>query len=91
MSIVKYFYDYDNQKLFDVKQALKDSGWGIMFKDILETNGLKLVDRNDPKSKVTVSRITLDRLFATYFVHYVEGGWNCLDHAVEQFALDERS
>lgn len=90
MSIVKYFYE-NKQKLFDVKQTLEDSGWNIKFKDILKTKDLKLVDRNNSKHLAIVSSVTLDRLFGTYIVHYIEGGWQCLDNAINQFTLDERT
>lgn len=82
--IVKYF-EKDGQKTFDVVQALKDSGWDVPFENILMTQGLELVDRNDPCHLVTVSSIVLDRIYRMYFVSYVEGGWQCLDHAIEQF------
>lgn len=84
MGIVKYF-EQDGQKTFDVIQALNDSGWGIPFDDILDTTGLRLVDRTDESHKVTVSAITLDHITKTYFVHFKEGGWLCLDNAIEQF------
>ncbi len=88
MGIVDYF-ELDGCKVFDVLQALKTSGWGIEYKDILATSGLRLVSRDDPQIKVTVRSIKLDRLFAMYFVDFVEGGWSCLDHAIENFELDE--
>lgn len=90
MSIVKYFQK-NNRKVFDVKQAVEDSGWNIEFEDILKTKDLKLVDRKDSRQSTTVFSITLDRLFGTYFVYYIEGGWQCLDNAINQFTLDERT
>lgn len=85
MGIIKYF-EQDGQKTFDVIQALNDSGWGILFEDILDIKGFRLVDRANENHKVTVSSITLDHITKTYFVHYEEGGWQCLDNAIEQFA-----
>ena len=88
MGIVQYFR-MDGAKKFDVKQALADSGWNITLEELLMTTYIPLVDRKDPGHKVTVSYFTQDRLFEMWFVHYAEGGWQCLDHAIEQFALDK--
>ena len=84
MTIVQYF-EQDGAKTFDVAQALRCSGWRIEPSALLTTTGLVLVDRLEPQHTVTVSHITHDRLFGMYFVHYTEGGWQCLDHAIEQF------
>ncbi len=88
MGIIRYF-ELDGCKVFDVVEALKASGWKIEYKNILATSGLRLISRDDPQNKVTVRSIRLDRLFATYFVRFVEGGWLCLDHAIENYELDE--
>ena len=82
--IVRYF-KRNGVKVFDVAQALRDSQWGVLFEDILKTKGLRLIDREDPKYQVTVSSIVLDRSMNMYFVSHIEGGWQCLDHAIEQF------
>lgn len=84
--IIKYFY-MNGQKFFDVVQAIKDSGWGIEYENILKCQGIELIDRNDPNHRVTVASITLDKFFRMYFVSFVQGGWLCLDHAIEQFKL----
>jgi hypothetical protein len=84
--IVQYF-ERDGAKTFDVQQALRCSGWGVELEKLLETTGLVLTDRLKPSHVVTVSHITYSRWFEMYFVHYAEGGWQCLDHAIEQFRL----
>ena len=84
MPIVQYF-ERDGAKVFDVAQALACSGWDVEQSRLLDTHGLVLVDRLKPQHIVTVSHITYDRFFIMYFVHYKEGGWQCLDHAIDQF------
>ena len=72
-------------KKFDVAQALSDSGWGVSLEDILKTEGLELMDRKNSNHRATVSSIRFDRFMQMYFVSFAEGGWLCLDHAINQF------
>ena len=82
--IVQYF-ERDGLKQFDVVQALADSGWDVDLDELPTLSGLVLADRSNPEHRVTVSEVTCTQLFKMWFVHYVEGGWQCLDHAIEQF------
>ena len=84
--IVQYSYD-NGRKVFDIDRALIDSGWGITEDNLLKTSGLKLADRNNPNHIVTISHIEHARFFNMYFVHFSEGGWLCLDNAINQFEI----
>ena len=85
MSVVQYFI-HDGQKMFNVEQAVMD-GWHTTL-DKLPIS-FAVVDRNKPEHRVVVSSITHDRLFNMWFVHFAEGGWLCLDDAIEQFMREE--
>jgi len=80
MSIVKYFIK-DNVKTFSNKQAVND-GWDAELNEEALI-GLILEDRSNPKHKVKIKGLNYH--LGTMIVHWEEGGWNCLDHAVEQF------
>ena len=82
--IVKYF-EKDGHRVFDVIQALEDSGWCIELSDILSVADLDLASRNNPDHRETVSSITLPPLMDMYIVHFKTGGFLLLDHAIEQF------
>ena len=83
MSIVKYF-THEGRKVFDVGQALID-GWGITLAKLPGIIGALLTDRQNPSHRATILSITHDRIFNMWFVHYAEGGSQCLDHSIEQF------
>jgi hypothetical protein len=85
MSIVKYFGTGSDNK-FDIDQAIKDGGWPDPDKPALYKS-LKVRDRKNAKHKATVKNITRDSFYGMYFVSWVGGGWNCLDHAIEQFKV----
>lgn len=48
--------------------------------------GKKLVDRNNIKHKVEI--VKTDFFCGTARLHYKDGSWQCLDHAIEQFNID---
>lgn len=81
MSIVKYRGNGVN-KVFDVEQALKDGGWPVLHPKLYP---LKMVDRNNPKHTAIIENIRWDSSYGMVFVQWRGGGWNCLDHAIEQF------
>lgn len=83
MGIVRYF-NQGLRKMYDVHRALADSGWGITIFQLDNLKGMRLVDRSDPDHCVTVNRVS--RFLDMYLVHYEEGGWQCLDNAIDQFA-----
>lgn len=82
-NIVKYFIK-NGDKVFSPEQAMRDGGWG---ENILDLRGVWVVDRSDPNRRVQIEKIAYDRFFNMYFVHYVNGGWQCLDHAINQFEV----
>jgi hypothetical protein len=84
--IVTYF-TRNGAKMFDVKQALRDSGWGIDIEDLEDTADLALVSRFDPEHRVIVSSVRYDNIMNMWFVDYETDGWQCLDNAIEQFKL----
>jgi len=86
VSIIQYTQDRFT-KTFDVAQALHDGEWGITLEMLPSVQCLRLIDRNNPEHHVTVSRIEYTRWAEMYIVSYAEGGWQCLDHAIEQFAI----
>ena len=86
--IVKYFTQ-DGHKVFDVAQALGASGWGICRDDLHNAHNLTLQSRDDPGHIETVKSISYSKSFGMFFVYWMRGGWNCLDHAIEQFELCE--
>lgn len=79
MGYVKYKTDKYG-RFFDIAENLKEI-WGVQSTDILV--GLKLKDRKNPKHVVTIEKIYED--LGIVMVQWKEGGWNCLDHALEQF------
>lgn len=83
-TIVQY-YDEGGRIVFDVGQALSDGGWEVAQEGLVGISGLELVDREDPKHKITVSYIRHNEFFNMYFVNFVGGGWLCLDHAINQY------
>jgi hypothetical protein len=85
MPIVKYFEDENGNKQYDVPQALEDGGWGIKQDDLRAVSGMLFMHRKDPNHRVLVTHITHDILFNFYLVFFQEGGYLCLDHAIEQF------
>ena len=88
MSVIKYYQKEGRfGKVFSVKQALKD-GWKVDFRKVKvfeEFDGIKLVDRNKPSHTVTVKVIEEDDNF--FKVYFNEGGWQLLDHCIEQFEI----
>jgi hypothetical protein len=82
MGIVKYKTKDNGGKIFNVGQALKD-GWGKDWQGEEHLIGLKLQDRKDPSHKAVIANI--DWEVGTMRVWWVDGGWSCFDHAIEQF------
>ncbi|AGO48858.1 hypothetical protein Phi46:3_gp114 [Cellulophaga phage phi46:3] len=78
MGIVKY----NKNRQFSIIQAVKD-GWNKEYVVLDDLVGLKLQDRKNPKHKVTISDIGWFMDICN--VSFEEGGWLCLDHAIEQF------
>lgn len=66
-------------KKFNIKHNL-NKFWGIDFDDLI---GLELVDRSNPKHKAKI--VDADFKMGIAVVVWESGGWNCLDHAIEQF------
>lgn len=66
-------------KKFDVKHNL-NKFWGVNFDELI---GLVLVDRIDPNQTAKISSV--ENEFGMAIVYWENGGWNCLDHAIEQF------
>lgn len=66
-------------KKFNIQHNL-NKFWGV---DVDELIGLELVDRLNPKH--TAKIIAYDFRYDTATVAWENGGWNCLDHAIEQF------
>lgn len=81
MGIIKYEFDEEG-KCFNVGQALMD-GWGVEWEGEDALIGLSLQDRKNPRHKVTIKKV--DWTLETMRVWFNEGGWLCLDHAIEQF------
>lgn len=80
MGRVKYESD-EHGRFFDVSKNLKEI-WGIdTRKDSLI--GLTLKDRKDHNHIVKIGNICID--MGILVVKWKDGGWNCLDHALEQF------
>ena len=81
MSIVNYYFRNGVRK-FDCNQALKD-GWGMDWHNLASLIGLKLQDRSNPKHHAEIS--DAENMSGLYVVHYKEGGYQALDHAIEEF------
>ena len=81
MGIIKYTGEGLHKK-FNVGQALKD-GWAKDWEGEEALKGLKLQDRKKAKHKVTIEKA--DWYVGTLRIWFVEGGWLCFDHAIEQF------
>ena len=79
MGHVKYKTD-EHGRFFDIAENLKEI-WGVTSKEPIE--GLKLKDRKNPKHTVTIEKTYME--MGIQMVQWKEGGWNCLDHALEQF------
>lgn len=78
--------DYKNDKygrVYDPQKEVKKH-WGIDFEYYSELNGLKLVDRKKPKHTVEIE-LCKHAEFSCAMVYWKNGGYNCLDHAIEQF------
>ena len=84
-NIVRYF-QRNGAKMFDVKQALRDSGWGVGLDELPAVQGLQLIDRKQPGHTATISAIKHSSSYGMWFIYFENGGWQCLDHAIEQFA-----
>jgi hypothetical protein len=78
MAIVKYTKD----RRFSIRKALKD-GWEKEYISFDEMIGLKLQDRKKENHLVVIEKY--DWYMGVFRVHFKEGGWLCLDHAIEQF------
>jgi hypothetical protein len=87
MSIIKYTGS-GASKVFNLDQAIRDGGWPDPDKPATY-RGLRVVDRKNPKHKATVKCVDHDAGYGMYFVSWVGGGWNCLDHAIEQFKVSK--
>lgn len=89
-AVIKYYKKEGRfGKVFSVKQALK-GGWGVDFRKVKvfeDFEGIKLVDRNKPSHVVTIKAILEDDVF--YKVYFNEGGWQLLDHCIEQFQVSQ--
>ncbi|MDP1814435.1 MAG: hypothetical protein Q8K92_08300 [Leadbetterella sp.] len=87
MGIVKY----NSDRQFNIGEAFED-GFGIEWTGIEGIVGLRLKDRKKPKLKVTIERT--DWFMGILRVFYKKEkntpmGWQCFDHCVEQFELDD--
>lgn len=80
MGIVKY----NKNRQFSISKSLKD-GWGKEFKYFDELIGLKLQDRKKIKNKVVIENY--DWCFGIFRIFYKGGGWQCFDHAIEQYKV----
>ena len=81
MGIIQYTGEWPNRK-FNVGQAIKD-GWGLDWQGEEALIGVKLQDRKKARHKVEVDNV--DWFMGILRVWFKEGGWLCLDHAIEQF------
>ncbi len=80
MGIVKYSAD----RKFNISQAVKD-GWDIEYLSPESLHGLSLVDRKRKDTKAKIE--STDWMMGILVVNFVSGGWQCLDHCIEQFEL----
>lgn len=90
--VVRYF-EHNGCQVYDVAQALRDSGWNINFSSPV-TNfdpPLQLVDRRNPQHRVRATSIVHSPVINMHMVFYEESGWQSLDNAVDQFKLLEES
>ena len=84
MGIVKYIACSTGKK-FNIGEAIKD-GWGLGWNGEQSLIGLKLQDRNNTKHKVEIC--STDWFMGILRVFYKDGSWQCFDHCIEQFELD---
>jgi len=66
-------------KKFNINHNL-NKFWRVNSNELI---GLELVDRLNPKHTATITNY--DFKCGTAIVNWENGGWNCLDHAIEQF------
>lgn len=77
------FVEYETDeygRFFDIAKNLKKI-WGVGDEDTII--GLKLRDRKNHNLIATVEKTYMD--MGIQMIQWKEGGWNCLDHALEQF------
>ena len=68
-------------------------GWLNHERKLLrQLHGIAVRDRKDTSSTTTIYRIDYDDFCRMYFVFFESpsGGWLTLDHAIEQYEIDER-
>lgn len=83
MSFVEYYLK-DGQKTFNCALAVKN-GWGIEWgSDLI---GIRLQDRKNPIHIVEISKTHW--MIGVFIIYFKEGGWQCLDHCIEQFKILE--
>ena len=83
--LVKYI-ETDSGRYFDTKSAIKEH-WGLDVNYYSELKGLKLVDRNKKSHLVEIEKVEHEVFMDIALVYWKNGGYNCLDHAINQFKV----
>jgi len=83
MSIVEYF-ETESGRFFDPKLSVK-KGWGLDIDRYSQLSGLKLVDRKNKKHLAEIEKVEHPEDIGIAIVYWKCGGYNCLDHVIEQF------